>query len=285
MVFYLVVYIIFLRSAAFDIGQISSDSMFPTIKSGDWVIIDKISFGLSFPVSIYEIPWISYFSTATEKELWNRWKKKNRILKFSIIQRGDIVIFKLPTNTKTQNIKRIIGIPGETLTIGLHNSLNHKMSFDSMFYQYKYYFYRDHFGINSTYLTIDTIPITIPDVSETFESFKNFSGEDHIDFNLSNYFILYGWRQNNFGPLYVPEKGGEISLNDSTFNLYKQELTLYEGNEIFKKDSIFICNGKQIRKYKFKYDYYFVLGDNIAKSYDSRYYGLIPFYLIIGKMH
>lgn len=65
--------------------------------------------------------------------------------------------------------------------------------------------------------------------------------------------------------------------------LHYRDLLKYEGyNVTFQCDSI-LLNGVYTKKYKFKGDYYFMLGDNLFKSRDSRYWGFVPRRNIIGK--
>ena len=100
-----IISIILIRTLILDIGQVSSNSMANTINKKDWIVINKITYGISLPVSLYEIPWLSYLSNSMEKDLWNSWRNKKRIIELSKINQGDIVVFRLPTNTKRQVIK------------------------------------------------------------------------------------------------------------------------------------------------------------------------------------
>lgn len=60
---------------------VKGESMSPSFESGDYLIVDEISYRISEP------------------------------------QRGDVVVFKYPKNTTQRFIKRIIGLPGETVVI------------------------------------------------------------------------------------------------------------------------------------------------------------------------
>ncbi len=60
---------------------VSGSSMFPTFKNGDYLIVDKISYKVGDP------------------------------------DRDDVVVFKFPNDTKKYFIKRIIGLPGETIDV------------------------------------------------------------------------------------------------------------------------------------------------------------------------
>jgi signal peptidase I len=90
------------------------------------------------------------------------------------------------------------------------------------------------------------------------------------------------WTIENYGPLWVPGKGETMQLNPENARHYKDVL-LYEGFKInVSNDSVFL-NGKYSANYTFKYNYYFMKGDNFYNSQDSRYWGFVPQTHVIGK--
>ena len=87
-----------IRSCAFEPYNIPSSSMVPTLLIGDYLFISKYDYGYSkhsFPFSIPLIPKGRLFNNAPE--------------------RGDIVVFKVPTDKRTDYIKRVIGVPGDKI--------------------------------------------------------------------------------------------------------------------------------------------------------------------------
>ena len=88
---------ILIRSLLFQPFYIPSSSMEPTLLVGDRIFVSKYTYGYSkhsFPFS----PNISnerFFSKLPE--------------------RGDLVVFKTPADNRTDYIKRLIGMPGETI--------------------------------------------------------------------------------------------------------------------------------------------------------------------------
>jgi signal peptidase I len=87
------------RTFLFQPFNIPSGSLIPTLLIGDYLFVSKYSYGYSkhsFPFS---------------PDLFN-----GRILS-SDPKRGDIAVFKLPRDGSTDYIKRVIGLPGETVQL------------------------------------------------------------------------------------------------------------------------------------------------------------------------
>jgi signal peptidase I len=77
--------------------NIPSGSMIPTLLIGDFLFVSKFSYGysrFSFPI---ELPFLDGRYWDDEPE------------------RGDIAVFRLPRDTKTDYIKRVIGLPGDKI--------------------------------------------------------------------------------------------------------------------------------------------------------------------------
>ncbi len=87
-----------IRSLVFEPYNIPSSSMVPTLLIGDYLFVSKYDYGYSkhsFPLSIPLIPKGRLFASEPK--------------------RGDVVIFKLPTDNRTDYIKRVIGLPGDRI--------------------------------------------------------------------------------------------------------------------------------------------------------------------------
>jgi signal peptidase I len=73
--------------------QVPTESMKPTIMVGDHFFLDKVAFPANYPTVMR--PWLPHRS----------------------IRRGDIIAFKSPTDGNIPFVKRVIGMPGDTVEV------------------------------------------------------------------------------------------------------------------------------------------------------------------------
>ena len=88
-----------IRTFAYEPFNIPSGSMIPTLLVGDYLFVSKASYGYSkhsLPFSLPLIPGRIFFEEP---------------------KRGDVMVFKLPTDNKTDYIKRIVGLPGDSIQL------------------------------------------------------------------------------------------------------------------------------------------------------------------------
>lgn len=90
--FFPVILVVFiLRSFLFEPFRIPSGSMIPTLMIGDLILVNKFTYGIRLPII------------------------NKKIVDIGMPERGDVMVFRYPVDPSVDYVKRVIGLPGDTI--------------------------------------------------------------------------------------------------------------------------------------------------------------------------
>jgi signal peptidase I len=75
-----------------------------------------------------------------------------------------------------------------------------------------------------------------------------------------------------------------MELTSVNYPIYERAIRTYEGNKLEMRGGKIYINGHEENSYTFKMNYYWMIGDNLHRSQDSRYWGFVPEDHLIGKV-
>lgn len=104
--------LVFIRLFIFEPFRIPSGSMVPTLLVGDQVMIEKFSYGIWLPFKSLGVPFTGIGLDDFGLDIDNV-----ELLDLGDPQRGDVIVFHYPENEDINFIKRVVGLPGETIEV------------------------------------------------------------------------------------------------------------------------------------------------------------------------
>lgn len=296
--------VLIIRTFFFEISPVSSPSMEKTLLTGDYMFINKLSYGPRLLKTVFSIPFInqSYYSNLVSSPYM-------RLFGSPDVERNDVVVFnypqedEYPVDHRTYFVKRCVAIPGDSFKIvdGLVY-VNNELIDNVDYLQFNYHIKSEKLldsAFTAQYNLIEggrisenndysfTLTKELADTlrSKTYISIieKNNEKKEMWDEFVFPFNVHYKWNVDNYGTLKIPSKGDTVRLDSTNLCLFERLISEYEGNILeIKNDSIFI-NKEFATNYVIKQNYYFMMGDNRHNSQDSRHWGFVPEDHIIGK--
>lgn len=281
---------------------VPTPSMASTVEPGDRIWVSKLHYGVQTPSTI-AIPFTDIYVPGVELP-------SVRLPGFSSIQRDDIVVLHYPLGAEPRDrkqrwLKRVVGLPGETLRIEDKTVYVDDValpSIEKMQYHWDVMPTDGRVRLSEARLKeagVDEIVATghpaivrveaTEAVAKSLETWTYVTEvKPHITTNPAYSDVLFpagqGFTPDNYGPILTPTAGLTVELTDETWKLYERTITVYEEQDVQRvADGTFVREGQPITSYTFQQNYYFLMGDNRDNSEDSRFFGFVPENHIVGK--
>lgn len=302
-----------IRTFFIEAYTIPTSSMEKSLLVGDFLFVSKVNYGARTPMTPISFPFAHNTLPGVGGKSYLEWFEMPyfRLPGFQKIKNNDVVVFNYPyendrpVDKKENYIKRCLAIAGDTIFIKDQQVyVNGQPAPNPPKMQFKYYVKTDGTGFSQK--TIRDLDITEGSATSDHGDFEIILTKDsknalrkqgnviEIDSTVqpqgvyADYIFPHrpsiAWNVDNFGPLYVPKAGDQITLDTLNYYFYERNIRVYEQNPTFEmRDGKFYLEGKEITTYTFKYNYYFMMGDNRHNSADSRFWGFVPEDHIVGK--
>ena len=228
--------------------RIPTDSMQPTLLPGDNILVNKSIMG----ARIFNI-----WEAAEEKEV-----EIHRLPGLEKVKRNDVLVFHYPYTHKSDSlsmhllkyyVKRCIALPGDTM------------------------------GIRQGYYYIKGVDEPIGNI-QAQNRIARLDKEDARSIVMDAYpWDKYmNWTIQDFGPLHVPARGQTVAMDSTAVKLYRNLVEWEQKKPLTRKENQVYLGDSLIQEYCFQENCYFVGGDYMENSKDSRYWGLLPEPYIVG---
>ena len=234
--------------------KIPSDSMEPTLLAGNNILVNKCVMGGRL---------FNIWDALEDKEI-----NISRLPGLGKVKRNDVLVFNFPYLEQRWDsiafrvmkyyVKRCVALPGDTFEIR-----------------------KGHYKVRGCTSILGNVEAQ-DRLMQIIE--RGREGDYGIVMSGYPYNDIVDWNIVNFGPLYLPVKGDVIEMFPKHVALYRNAIEWEQKKKLFLRGDTILLNDSVIRTYRFKENYYFVAGDKVMNSQDSRYWGLLPEPFIVGKV-
>ena len=304
LVFALIVMLV-VRTLIFDLFRIPTPSMEKSLLVGDYLFVSKLHYGTRTPISL-GIPFTQIYLSGVRLP-------HTRFPGFTEVKRGDAIVFNWPADDahppidrKMHYIKRVVGLPGETLAVqnkvvhvnGEPLSLREGMQ-QRWVVRKKDQRYRipepmlESLGISEVSMTQDPSVLLMTGSESAMEAIAASPYIEGVEPYIAPSAAMYdsvmypggmGFTPDNYGPVTIPAEGQTITLTEENWPVLEPVINAYEDHTARRlADGSFEIDGQVTDRFTFSQDYFFVMGDNRDNSLDSRFWGFVPMSHVVGK--
>ncbi len=303
--------ILILRAFIFEPYRIPSESMENTLLVGDFLIVSKLHWGPRTPSTI-GIPF-------TPIHVPGLTLPQTRLPGFTEPHRGDVAVFNypasvdvergripeaLPVERRAPYIKRIMGVPGDTLAVydavlhingspvPLAPTMKRRWLVTSAASTRPNARQLEEMGVGFDGDRVEGGAFVEPReyyVTGTPVQMRALQARDDVA-RVEPFILDEGYRDGTYGinphhvpPVLIPGEGITVPLNARTLPQYAEAIRRYEGHDLRIEGDRVLIDGVTASSYTFAQDYYFAMGDFRDNSVDSRYWGFVPKTHLVGK--
>lgn len=232
-----VLFVVFIvRSFLYEPFQIPSGSMIPTLLVGDFIVVEKFAYGIKDPI--------------TNTTLIPTGKPK----------RGDIAVFKFPKDTRLDFIKRIVGLPGDTV---LYNAESKELTiYPACDSEMPCQHANKPLDLHYTPVKDSGWMLVLPPMKTYYYTQKQYQ-QARSEF-ISTTAVS-------------PFSSREETLGSEAHQIFSLPPVVYQSKYFYKQKN------QPIGRWVVPKGHYFVMGDNRDNSEDSRFWGFVPEKNLVGR--
>ena len=305
-----------LRTFFIEAYTIPTSSMEKSMLIGDFLFVSKLAYGPRVPMTPVAVPLVHHTIPGTKKKSYSEIVKVpyHRMKGLGDIKRNDCVVFNWPAeklnrpvDKKENYVKRCVGIAGDKIEIvngQLMVNDEPQAEPEGMKKQFTYNVKTKGSGLNPKLLykkfditegsrgsNVNEYNLFLTDEAlkglNEFKNVKSITQNIDTTYNSPQYYFPNNndhlWNIDNYGPILIPKKGSSIDLTMENIDLYKDIIEIYEENTLKISENNIYINDSLTSSYKFKMNYYWMMGDNRHNSADSRMWGFLPENHVVGK--